>query len=62
MEAISFNLRDSIVVQSSAQNERIEGLSENEKVSWHRHPSSLTVCKVERDFGMNSIQWRKSRY
>ena len=62
LEGISFNRSDSIVVQRSAENERIEGLSENEKISWHRHPSSLTVCQVERDFGKNSIQWTKSRY
>ena len=62
LEEISFNLRDSIVVQRSAENKRIEGLSENEKVSGHLHPSSLTELQVERDFGKNSIQWRKSRY
>ena len=31
LEGISFNLSDSIGVQISAENERIEGLSENEK-------------------------------
>ena len=62
LEEISFNPRDSIVVQSSAENERIEGLSDNEKISWHHHPSSLTDIEVERDFGKNSIQWRKSHY
>ena len=42
------------------ENERIDGLSENEKISCKLH-SSLTVFEVERDFGKNSIQWRKSR-
>ena len=62
LEEISFNRSDSIVVQMSAENERIEGLSENEKISFNLHSSSLTVLEVERDFGKNSIQWRKSRY
>ena len=62
LEEISFNRSDSIVSQFSAENERIEVLSENEKISWHLDPSSLTVLEVERDFGKNSIQWRKSRY
>ena len=63
MEEISFNRSDSIVVQISAENERIEGLSENEKISFNLHSSLfLTGIEVERDFGKNSIQWRKSRY
>ena len=62
LQEISFNRSDSIVVQMSAENERIEGLSENEKISFNLHSSSLTVLEVERDFGKNSIQWRKSRY
>ena len=62
LEDISFNRSDSIVVQISAENERIEGLSENEKIAFNLHSSSLTVFEVERDFGKHSIQWRKSRY
>ena len=62
LEEISFNRSDSIVVQRSAESERIEGLSENEKISFNLHSSSLTVLEVERDFGKHSIQWMKSRY
>ena len=62
LEEISFNLNDSIVLQISAQHERIEGLSENEMISFNLHSSSLTGIEVERDFGKNWIQWRKSRY
>ena len=62
LEEISFNRSDSIVAQISAENERIEGLSENEKISFNLHSTSLTVFEVEGDFGKNSIQWRKSRY
>ena len=62
LEEISFNRSDSIVVQISAENERIEGLSENEKISFNPYSSSLTGIEVERDFGKNSIQWRRSRY
>ena len=64
LEEISFNRSDSIVVQRSAENERIiiEGLSENENISFNLHSSSLTVRQVERDFGKHSIQWMKSRY
>ena len=46
----------------SAENEMIEGLSENEKISFNLHSSFLTDIEVQRDFGKNSIQWRKSRY
>ena len=60
LEEIPFNLSDSIVVQISAGNERIEGLSENEKISCNLH-SSLTVFEVERDYEKNSIQSRQSR-
>ena len=35
LEEISFNRSDSIVVQRSAENERIEGLSENEKIAFN---------------------------
>ena len=62
LEEISFNRSDSIVVQMSAENESIEGLSENVKISFNLHTSFLTDIQVERDFGKNSIQWRKSRY
>ena len=60
LEEIPFNLSHSITHQISAGNERIEGLSENEKISCNLH-SSLTVFEVERDFEKNSIQSRQSR-
>ena len=56
LEEISFNRSDSIVDQRSAENERIEGLSENEKIAFNLYSSSLTGIEVERDFEKNSIQ------
>ena len=61
LEEISFNRSDSIVEKISAEHEKMEGLSENEKISFNLHPSSLTGLEVERDFGKHSIQWRKPR-
>ena len=53
LEEISFNRSDSIVVQMSA---------ENEKISFNLYSSSLTGIEVEKDFGKHSIRRRKSRY
>ena len=62
LEEIAFNLSDSIVVQIPAENERNHSLLRMR--TFHAifmYHSSLTDVQVERDFGKNSIQWRKSR-
>ena len=57
LEQIRLNFSDSIDSQISEENERIHSFMQSSL-----HLSSLTDIQVERDFGKNSIQWRKSRY
>ena len=62
LKAIPFNFSDSIFHQISEENERIHSLPLRMRTLRAIFTHLFTVFEVERDFGTNSIQWRKSHY